>query len=117
MTSISQKFVNGVGFSNGCALFTLYQPPPLVKSCLMDSKDATGPTGMLWVSTFASTMTGMLVMIGTPLASTCGTSTITATPLVISGFPSAPSFGDETTNWILVVTLLPLSSVFCTCVV
>src|SRR5580658_2039717 len=114
MASNSRKFVRGVGFSNGCALFTLYQPPPLVKSCLMDSSAATGPTGMAWVFTAAFTITGWLVMMGAPLASSCGTSTITATPLVIIGWPFASSFGWETVTAILVVMLLPLVSVACT---
>ena len=57
-------------------------------------------------------MTGTLVMMGAPLASTCGVSTMTATPLAMTGLPLASSLGMETTNWILVVTLLPLSSVF-----
>src|SRR5579859_3488551 len=98
IASISQKFVKGVGFSNGCALLTLYQPPPLVKSCLMASNDATTPMGIVWVSTFASTMTGTLVMMGRPLASTCGTSTIAATPLVNTCFPAASSMGDDSTD-------------------
>ena len=38
-----KKLVNGVGFSNGCALFALKNPPPLVPSSLMISCDATGP--------------------------------------------------------------------------
>src|SRR5579859_7315614 len=71
IASISTKFATGVGFSNGCALFTPYQPPPFVKSCLQDSKDATGPTGRLWVSTFWSTITGLPLssLTGLPLSS------------------------------------------------
>ncbi len=43
MSTISRKFVSGVGFSNGCALLALKKPPPLVPSSLMISCDATGP--------------------------------------------------------------------------
>ena len=43
MPNIARKFVSGVGFSNGCALFALKKPPPLVPNCLMISCDATGP--------------------------------------------------------------------------
>ena len=41
--SICNRFVRAVGFSNGCALFVLKKPPPLVPSILMASCDATGP--------------------------------------------------------------------------
>ena len=44
------KFVSGVGFSNGCALFALKNPPPLVPHALMISCDATGPCAMTCVS-------------------------------------------------------------------
>src|SRR5215471_20840852 len=37
IVNIDQKFVHGVGFSNGCAEFALKKPPPLVPSCLMIS--------------------------------------------------------------------------------
>src|ERR1700733_11182537 len=97
IASISRKFVKGVGFSNGCALFTLYQPPPLVKSCLMASKEATPPPGRGMVLTVAFT--------------------ITATPLVIIGWPLASSLGWDTVKAMLVVRLLPLVSVACTWVV
>src|SRR5579864_6855646 len=40
------KFVNGVGFSNGCALLALKKPPPLVPNSLIISCDATGPCAM-----------------------------------------------------------------------
>src|SRR5271166_2011889 len=97
MASISQKSVNGVGFSNGWALFTLYQPPPFVKSCLMDSSDATGPMGMGCVVTLASTITGTFVIMGAPLPSTCGTSTITGLPFSTTAFPAASILGMLTT--------------------
>ena len=48
--NISRKFVNGVGFSNGCALFTLKKPPPLVPSSLMISCEAVGPCRSLAAS-------------------------------------------------------------------
>jgi hypothetical protein len=32
--NISKKLEKGVGFSNGCALLALKNPPPLVPSCL-----------------------------------------------------------------------------------
>ncbi len=38
-----RKFESGVGFSNGCAEFTLKNPPPLVPSCLIAICDAAGP--------------------------------------------------------------------------
>ena len=41
--SISKKFVNAVGFSNGCAELVLKKPPPLVPSSLIASCEATGP--------------------------------------------------------------------------
>ena len=41
-------FVNGFGFSNGCAALALNQPPPLLPRSLMASCDATGPPGMVW---------------------------------------------------------------------
>ncbi len=37
------QFVHVVGFSNGCAEFTLAKPPPLVPSSLMASWLAIGP--------------------------------------------------------------------------
>jgi len=43
IVSISIRFVMGVGFSNGCALFALKKPPPLVPNSLIISCDATGP--------------------------------------------------------------------------
>ena len=70
-------------------------PAAAVGEELFDGLEAPprGPSGIGWVSTFASTMTGTLVMIGAPLASTCGTSTITAAPLAMTGWPLASSFG------------------------
>ena len=46
MHTISKKLVNGVGFSNGCALLALKKPPRLVPNSLMISCDATGPCAM-----------------------------------------------------------------------
>src|SRR6476661_1566872 len=43
MQTISKKLENGVGFSNGCALLALKNPPPLVPNSLMISCEATGP--------------------------------------------------------------------------
>src|SRR5678816_751838 len=43
MANIARKFENGVGFSNGCALFALKKPPPLVPNCLITSCEATAP--------------------------------------------------------------------------
>jgi hypothetical protein len=37
IVNIDQKFVHGVGFSNGCAALALKNPPPLVPSCLIAS--------------------------------------------------------------------------------
>ena len=45
IASISRKLESGVGFSNGCAEFTLKKPPPLVPSCLMATCEAAGPDG------------------------------------------------------------------------
>ena len=42
--NIDRKFVNGFGFSNGCAALALKKPPPFVPSCLMASCEATGPS-------------------------------------------------------------------------
>ena len=49
MSSISTKFVSGVGFSNGMAELTLKKPPPLVPSCLIAICEATGPRQTVWV--------------------------------------------------------------------
>ena len=43
IASISIRFVNGVGFSYGCAALALKKPPPLVPRFLMISCEATGP--------------------------------------------------------------------------
>ena len=48
--SISTKFVNPVGFSNGWAELTLKKPPPLVPSILIASCEATGPIPIVWLS-------------------------------------------------------------------
>ena len=42
---------SGVGFSNGCALFALKKPPPLVPSILIASCEATGPCAIVCVVT------------------------------------------------------------------
>src|SRR5271166_6585475 len=107
IASISQKFVNGVGFSNGCALFTLYQPPPLVKSCLMDSSPATRPTGICWADITTLVITATLVMTMAPLASFTCWSTMTAAPLLVIGTPLSSSFGTEMVNGTLLDTGLP----------
>ena len=44
MKSISTKFENAVGFSNGIAELTLKKPPPLVPSCLIATCEAAGPS-------------------------------------------------------------------------
>src|SRR6266850_234412 len=41
ISTISKKFENGVGFSKGCALLALKNPPPFVPNSLMASCDAT----------------------------------------------------------------------------
>src|SRR5580700_11226000 len=88
IANISKKFEIGVGFSNGWALFTPYQPPPFVKSCLQDSKDATGPTGRLCVSTFSSTITGLPLssLTGFPLSSVFGTCVVYDSSNLASGY-------------------------------
>ena len=48
MKSISTKFENRVGFSNGIALLTLKKPPPFVPSCLIASCEAAGPIASVW---------------------------------------------------------------------
>ena len=45
---ISNKLVNGFGFSNGCAELALKNPPPLFPISLMTSCEATGPPTMVW---------------------------------------------------------------------
>ena len=42
--SISTRFDQAVGFSNGCAEFTLKKPPPFVPSCLIAICEAAGPS-------------------------------------------------------------------------
>src|SRR5579871_6157523 len=64
MQDISNRFVNGEGFSNGCELLALKNPPPLVPNSLMISCDATGPWAIVCVVTVSIT--------GLPLASTTG---------------------------------------------
>src|SRR5579871_1765839 len=88
IASISRKLASGVGFSNGCALLTPYQPPPFVNSCLQDSKDATGPSGMLCVSTFWSTITGLPLssLIVLPFASVLGTCVVYGSRSLASGY-------------------------------
>ncbi len=44
MASICRKLAIAVGFSNGCAPFTLKKPPPLVPSILMAAWLATAPS-------------------------------------------------------------------------
>ena len=48
MSTNSMKLVKGVGFSKGCALLALKNPPPFVPSSLIASCEATGPKGMTW---------------------------------------------------------------------
>ncbi len=43
---ICRMLISTVGFSNGCAEFTLKNPPPLVPRILIASCDATGPSEM-----------------------------------------------------------------------
>ena len=50
MNSISTKFENAVGFSNGIAQLTLKKPPPLVPSCLIAICEAAGPSARVWSS-------------------------------------------------------------------
>ena len=57
MRNIARKFVAGVGFSNGCALFALKKPPPFVPNCLIASCDATGPCAIVCVPAPSSTVT------------------------------------------------------------
>ncbi|MNR28913.1 hypothetical protein D3C85_1462620 [compost metagenome] len=74
MASISTKFVNGVGFSYGCAELALKKPPPLVPSILMASCDATGPIASVCVRVLTSSVTGCPAVSSTgwPAASTLG---------------------------------------------
>src|ERR1700757_4329616 len=48
--SIWTKFVSGVGFSNGWALFAPKNPPPFVPYILMASCEATGPCAIVCVA-------------------------------------------------------------------
>ena len=59
-------FVTGLGFSNGCAMFALKNPPPFVPSISMGVIDATGPPGILCAVTgapFVSTVWAATVEI------------------------------------------------------
>ena len=47
MDSISRKLLNGVGFSKGCELFALKNPPPFVPNCLIAICEAAGPIGII----------------------------------------------------------------------
>ncbi len=47
MDVTSKKLESGVGFSKGCAEFTLKKPPPLVPSCLIAICDAAGPSARI----------------------------------------------------------------------
>ncbi len=49
IASVSRRFVKPLGFSNGCAEFTLKKPPPFEPSSLIASWEATGPMGMVWL--------------------------------------------------------------------
>ena len=46
-SSISNRLVKAVGFSNGWAEFVLKKPPPLVPSILIASCEATGPIAIV----------------------------------------------------------------------
>ena len=48
MESSSTKLPSGPAPSNGCAEFTLKNPPPFVPSCLIAIWDATGPRAIVW---------------------------------------------------------------------
>ena len=58
IASTSRKFESGVGFSNGCAEFTLKKPPPFVPSCLIAICEAAGPSGS------SCSVTGLPVRVG-----------------------------------------------------
>ena len=45
--SSSRKLPNGLPPSNGCAEFTLKNPPPFVPSCLIAICEATGPRAIV----------------------------------------------------------------------
>src|SRR6476661_6434797 len=47
IANVSMKLEIGVAFSNGCAEFTLKNPPPFVPSCLMAIWLATGPRAIV----------------------------------------------------------------------
>ena len=48
--AIDSRFVQGDGFSNGCAEFGPKNPPPLVPACLIATSAATGPRAMVCVA-------------------------------------------------------------------
>ena len=47
MSTISARFVSGVGFSKGCAELALKNPPPSPLKSLIASCVATGPRAMI----------------------------------------------------------------------
>ncbi len=47
MAKIDRRFVQALGFSNGCAALAFMKPPPFVPSCLIASWLAIGPMAMV----------------------------------------------------------------------
>src|SRR5579872_1108295 len=73
MLNNSIRLENGVGFSNGCALLALKNPPPLVPHSLIISCDATGPCAMVWVVIVSITGLPFASTAGLPSEPRCGT--------------------------------------------
>src|SRR5690349_14134891 len=69
----SKKFVSGVGFSKGCALLALKNPPPLVPSSLITSCEAVGPCAMVCSRTICVVTLPSLPVICTVCGSTSST--------------------------------------------
>ena len=66
----SRRLLHGLGFSNGWAEFGPKKPPPLVPSCLIATRAATGPTAIDLCSPRSSVVawTACSKVIGTPVA-------------------------------------------------
>src|SRR5271168_967603 len=72
--NICRKLVSGVGFSKGCELLALKNPPPFVPNILMASCEATGPMAITcWVITLVLGLPSAPVVVTLCGSSTCAT--------------------------------------------
>src|SRR6478752_3196634 len=77
IATISTTLERGVGFSNGCALFTLNAPPPSPDISLIDSHAATGPPRIVWLPPDSVDMfCALLKLLTTPRATKISVTTI-----------------------------------------